>query len=163
MDEKLPVTDEIMESIAFFHGLSDNDMRIIPEYLNLVRFNALEYVFKEGDPYGSAYFLLNGSVQILKHFESQSKQQVLAEITKPQMFGELALVSKGNRSASILTLEPIEAVEISSANFERIITKYPVLAVEIMRRIANVISTRLQISNKTLVHLCAEVETSTSV
>lgn len=160
MSENANLTLEEISSISLFQGLSEYDLYILSEYLKKVEFKACEYVFKEGEPYGSAYFLLQGSVQILKHVENKARQQVLAEIKVPQMFGELALISRGSRSASVLTLEPVVVAEFNCEDFERFIKTQPELAINVTLRIAYIISNRLKISNKNYVRLCSEMETT---
>jgi len=160
MSEIRKISKEEVANIPFFYGLSDYDLSIIAEYLQHVEFKALEYVFKEGEHYGSAFFLIKGAVQILKQMEKNMKPKVLAEIRVPQMFGELALISKGTRSASVLALETLTVAELSCDNFEKLILHHPELGVNIIRRIANVISNRLKISNTNYVNMCNEMESS---
>lgn len=160
MSEDLEISRTLVEELPLFKGFSGYDMELISEYLEIKEFKPYEYVFKEGDPYGSAYFLIEGAVQILKKIEENKQPKVLAEIRVPHMFGELALISMGKRSASVLTLEPLTVAELSSENFEKLITFQPEIAVNIIRRIANVISDRLKVSNENFVHLSLEIDSS---
>ena len=56
-----------------------------------------EYIFREGESAAYAYVIKSGIVEIVKN--SASGVQVLAELTPPTIFGEMALIDGNPRSA----------------------------------------------------------------
>ena len=59
-----------------------------------------EYIFREGESAAYAYVIKSGTVEIVKR--SAQGVQVLAELTAPTIFGEMALIDGNPRSASLL-------------------------------------------------------------
>ena len=56
-----------------------------------------EYIFREGESAAYAYVIKSGTVEITK--DSTAGEQVWAELTAPNIFGEMALIDGNPRSA----------------------------------------------------------------
>jgi serine/threonine protein kinase/Ca2+-binding EF-hand superfamily protein len=71
-------------------------------------------IYREGDRGKSMYFINSGRIEV------SSKDGFKASIETGDFFGEGALLSKsGRRSASIKTLTPVHAIEISKEYFDK--------------------------------------------
>lgn len=136
-----------LAQIPFLNDLPDDQLEILSEVMNKKYFAEKDFVFKEGDCFSSVYFLIKGAVKIFKKVPEQTNHKVLAELRAPQLLGEQALISHGKRSASAYALEPLVVAELTYLDFELLIEKHPRLAVNIVRKIANIISVRLKTLN----------------
>ncbi len=72
-------------------------------------------IFREGDHGATAYIIQNGTVGIYKAVDG--KEKVLATISKGAIFGEMALIDKGQRAASARALEPTTVIVVNEAMF----------------------------------------------
>ena len=136
-----------LAQIPFLNDLPDNQLEILAEVMNKKYFASNDYVFREGDAFSSVYFLIKGSVKILKKVPDLAEQKMLAELRAPQLLGEQALISHGKRSAAAYAMEPLMVAELTYQDFEMLIEKHPRLAVNIIKKIANIISVRLKTLN----------------
>ena len=100
---------------------------------------------------------MDGSVIVLKNTEDGEQEQ-LAQFNAPQVIGEMALISPGKRSASIMTINPVTVTILSCSSFEKIIKRKPVLAINILRKAGNTVCTRLKKTNQTYVKVIHETK-----
>ncbi len=112
-----------------------------------------EYIFREGESAAFAYVIKSGVVEIVKN--SASGVQVLAELTAPTIFGEMALIDGNPRSAGARAKENTEVTEVTATSFKTYLSKNPEAAIRIMKTI----SENLRSSNQ----LVAKYEMSNSL
>ena len=92
-----------------------------------------EYIFREGESAAFAYIIKSGVVEIVKN--SASGVQVLAELTAPTIFGEMALIDGNPRSAGARAKENTEVTEVTATSFKTYLSKNPEAAIRIMKTI----------------------------
>ncbi|MDD3012688.1 MAG: cyclic nucleotide-binding domain-containing protein [Candidatus Gastranaerophilales bacterium] len=143
--------------IPFFNDQSDEDLKILSEMLELYYYDEDKYIFKEGEVQDSLFFIMNGSVRVLKKTED-GNNQTLAQFEAPQVIGEMAFISPGTRSASIMSITAVTAIRFGCSSFEKIIKIRPELAINILRKAGSTVSTRLKKANKTYLKAIHETE-----
>lgn len=82
-------------------------------------------VFKEGDPADAFYLIRSGMVKISK--KSGDKEVILSYLVSGNFFGEAALGSDSNRTATVTTIFPTELVKLSKREFNAFINAHPEL------------------------------------
>ena len=82
---------------------------------DILRFEANQIIFEEGDAADCAYMIRSGSVLIVKR--NPGADVVLVQLKPNQAFGELALIDKTPRSAAAVAAEPTELMVVTAANF----------------------------------------------
>ena len=103
-----------------------------------------EYVFKEGETGGYAYLLEGGSVEIVKL--TPKGLSVLVTLEKGSLFGEMAIIEGGLRSAGARAVNEVRVKEIDSGDFLAYIQGKPQVAMSLLKRL----SFNLRESNKKL-------------
>jgi CRP/FNR family cyclic AMP-dependent transcriptional regulator len=92
-------------------------------------------VFVEGDEGSEMFVVLSGEVVISKQSDSQSIP--LAVLREGEMFGEMALVASGIRSASAIAKgNGTKIVCIDQARFVYLVSQQPAFALSVMRMMA---------------------------
>lgn len=129
--------------IPFFYDVTGEDLDKLASILNHQKFSLDQVIFKEGDEQTGMYFILEGDVQILKK-NNKGKQELLTVLCAPQIFGEMALIDRGRRSASVIAQTDILTAELTREDFEKFMREEPNLAVHIIRKIAHTLSLRLR-------------------
>ncbi len=79
-------------------------------------FPAGELIFKEGSRGRTAYIIQEGRVEIVKSLEDNT-ENVLGEIGKGGIFGEMALIDDRPRMASARAAEPTTVIVITEQMF----------------------------------------------
>ena len=111
---------------------------------NIIQIKAGEHLFKEGDESDSIFILKSGELLVYK--EKGDKIIELAEINQQQMIGEMALIDRSLRSASIKATRDSEVFELKLGKVDQYISEQPYW----MKMLIQTLSERLRESNKKL-------------
>jgi CRP-like cAMP-binding protein/thioredoxin reductase/Fe-S-cluster-containing hydrogenase component 2 len=82
-------------------------------------------IFREGDPSEAFYLIRNGMVKISK--TSGDKEVVLSYLVAGNFFGESALFSDLDRTATVTTIFPSDLIKLSKRDFDRFLAGHPEL------------------------------------
>lgn len=80
-----------------------------------------QYVFEQGDLGDRVYILMKGRAHVMIRKDGQSEPEKVAEILPGQYFGELALLHRRPRSATILCVEPTDVMGIEKGEFTALV------------------------------------------
>ncbi len=116
-----------------------------------------DYIFKEGETGGYAYLLEEGSVEIVKL--TPKGLSVLVTLQKGSLFGEMAIIEGGLRSAGAKAGTSVSVKEIDSSDFLAYIQGKPQVALNLLKRM----SFNLRETNKKLTDAMRENEANKSV
>lgn len=134
--------DMLLEA-PLFSQLNTGQLEMLCGYMGMVRKAAGEWVFKEGDRGNYVYFVVDGVVEVVKQ-NHQGKPVVIASLPKGRSFGEMALLDRFNRSASVRAVRDVTLLTLSDASFERMIDSQPKIAVFMLRNLAQLLSFNLR-------------------
>lgn len=100
------------------------------------KYEAGQAVFVEGEPGSEMFVVLSGQVQISK--QGSGEAGVIATLEAGEMFGEMALVAGGKRSASAFAKgDNAQVVCIDQARFVYLVSQQPAFALSVMRMMAH--------------------------
>jgi CRP/FNR family cyclic AMP-dependent transcriptional regulator len=102
-----------------------------------------EIIINEGESSDSAYLIHSGKVKIFLSDE-QGREIVLREMSAGEYFGEMSLLDKRERSATVMATEPADLTTITQDNFRKCMRSNP----EILERIILGLVTNLREANK---------------
>ncbi len=154
---------ELIEKLSKLEIFSDLDIND-PEHVRLLKrvceiltptpFNAGDVIIKEGDIGNSLYILYEGTVQV-RRMTPNNEQFAVANLTAEQnvFFGEVALVDKDTRSASVYAITKCNTLKLDGDKFKTLCDEEPVLGYNVMYRISRRIASALRRSNKDLMVL----------
>jgi signal transduction histidine kinase len=113
-----------------FEGLSDDELKQLMDNAKPVSLRAGEYLMKQGDAGDSAYVVLQGEFEVRK----QSGQSVIKiDVRNPgDVLGEMALLSRSPRSASVIAITDCETLCISQENFEKLLSTSSTAALAVL-------------------------------
>src|SRR5215210_3050118 len=111
--------DELRQ-IPLFADLSEEDLNQLYKMAETVSVPAGQLVLREGDSGDSLYIVLDGELEVTRQ---QGGQEVLLSSYKPgQFFGEMALLQRAPRSASVRTLRESSLLVIGQAAFQTLLS-----------------------------------------
>jgi CRP-like cAMP-binding protein len=94
-------------------------------------FDAGEKIFLEDDAADTMYMVRSGRVDVITY------GTVLENVRPGGIFGEMALIDNGRRSAAAMAAEPTEVVAIDRRAFLAVIRNDPQFALRVMSLLAN--------------------------
>ena len=113
-----------------------------------------DFIFEEGETGGYAYVIDSGSVEIVKL--TPDGLTVLATLEKATLFGEMAIIEGGLRSAGARAKSEVTVTEIDSENFLLYLSQKPKIALNLLKKL----SSNLRESNRKLTDLMRDKASS---
>lgn len=134
---------EFIKNLPIFHNLPSHIIHRLALGVEPMHFKPFEYIFHKNDTGSDIYFITNGEVEVIDHFNNDIKfDNVLARLKAGDYFGEMTFLSFLNkennykRSASIRSVTSVELIVVRSEKLESLCEKYPFI-IEDMRTTAN--------------------------
>ncbi|MBW2661355.1 MAG: cyclic nucleotide-binding domain-containing protein, partial [Deltaproteobacteria bacterium] len=109
-----------------------------------------ELALVQGEKGSSMYLLLEGTAEVVTKDKKTGRDIVLTKLNPGDVFGEIALVEPGLRSADVRVLEPINYLEIDWNSLKRIQRIYPRIAGRLFLNLSRILGERLVHTNKLL-------------
>lgn len=134
--------DKLIERVDLFHGLTREELVKIFSKGITMRVTKGETIFHKGTVGSQMYVVLGGSVGVF------DGNQQLAALHTGDMFGEMALVNREPRSATVIAVEESKLFVLSENTFQQLLTKR--VAIQILMNIVNTLSKRLKNTNAKL-------------
>jgi CRP-like cAMP-binding protein len=112
---------------------------------------AAQVVFRQGDPGSALYLVTRGRAGIhLKHDDGAIR---LMTFGPGAVFGELAILDGGPRSATVTAEEGLAGFELSAASFVVLREREPDVAIQLLAALGRELSVRLRYANLTIQQL----------
>jgi CRP/FNR family transcriptional regulator, cyclic AMP receptor protein len=121
-----------LEQSKLFHSLNEAEMRLLRKVAVEKTVAAEEVIFKEGDPGDGLYVVKEGLVVIYAVI-GQGQKQPFAKIGPGDFFGEMAVLDKEPRSATVMAEQPSTLFFISRDDLHQMLEASPRLAVALVR------------------------------
>jgi CRP-like cAMP-binding protein len=103
-----------------FGGIRTEVLQFLLDLCPTVSVATNDFFFRESDKGDSMFVLEVGKVAILK--SSHGEDYLLRTLSEGDYFGEMALIDRCPRSASVRAVEDCVAIDISAANLYRVYT-----------------------------------------
>ena len=129
-------TAALLARAPLFAGLTPAEIQRIAEVAVPRSYEEGQVVFREGDSGDTCFVLRTGTVRITKT-HSDGRVISLAQLSPPQMFGELALFDGETRSASVEATEPTTAIALLAGDMRRILSEHPGIAAKMCAELAD--------------------------
>jgi len=122
---------EFLKRVPLFSELNDDEIGSI---YKLITFNDVAkktVVLHEGEDGNSLFIIISGSVKI-SYYAPDGREVVLSLLEEGAFFGEMSLLDKQPRSATVSTLDDTRLAQIRRADFERLLLKQPKVALKLL-------------------------------
>jgi CRP/FNR family cyclic AMP-dependent transcriptional regulator len=110
---------EKLAQLNRLEALSDDDLKTVIEAGQHVHLPANWSLIWEKTPADKAYLIVDGEVSVRKGGEE------LARLGPGDVIGEMAIVNHKLRSASVVSLTPLEVVHFTKDSLERLLDEVP--------------------------------------
>jgi CRP-like cAMP-binding protein len=140
---------EILAESPLFDNLLPNELSMLADLFSVREFTAGDDVFLEGDVGDSMYVIADGSVDILRK-NPRGQLQSIAVLSAPQFFGEMSLIDKEYRSATVRANSDARLLQLSNENLHIFAKNFRNGFTWVVVNIARVLSSRLREVNRRL-------------
>ncbi|MBR1123503.1 SLC26A/SulP transporter family protein [Bradyrhizobium lablabi] len=120
-------------------------------WLEPVSWSAGDVIFRSGDPGSALYLVTRGRASI--HIRHDGGDIRLITFAAGAVFGELALLDRGPRSATVTADEDMQGFGLSEAAFAVLCREQPDIAIKLLQALGRELSVRIRYANLTIQQL----------
>jgi CRP/FNR family cyclic AMP-dependent transcriptional regulator len=115
------VTDklEILRTVPLFADLDDRALQAVAIFAHDASFKADEVMMLEGEPGDAFYVIVEGTVRV------EHGDRTVRSMTAGGFLGEIALIDRRPRTATVTCVTDVKALEIHGHEFERLLDTLP--------------------------------------
>jgi len=124
-------TIALLATVPTFEALGPEELAHVAEVAVPRRYEPGEVVFREGDESDTCYVVKTGHARAIRE-HADGRTITLANFGSGDIFGELALFENEVRSATVETLDGVEAVALLGADMRRLMRDHPEIAVGVV-------------------------------
>jgi len=140
-----------LDRVPLLRDFTADQVERLRSWLEPVAWPAGHVVFRHGDPGSSLYLVTRGRASV--HLRRDDGGIRLVTFAAGAVFGELALLDRGPRSATITADEDLTGFGLSEASFTELCHEQPDIAIKLLSALGRELSVRLRYANMTIQQL----------
>jgi NTE family protein len=132
---RLPVVRDVLRNARLLTSLDDWVLDRLSSGLQRVQVAAGEWLFRQGDDGDSLAIVVSGRLEVVA--EGDEEPSVLRAVGPGDALGELALLTRSARSASVRAVRDSELLKLPREVFDRMLAEEPKFAIGLARALAS--------------------------
>lgn len=136
---------QLLARVPVFETLARDDLARVAAVAVPRRFAANQTIFREGDASDTCYVVRSGHARAVRE-HADGRTITLAHFGPGDIFGELAMFDSERRSATLESLDELEAVAITGDDMRRLLREHP----DISMKLVMALGRRLRDANERL-------------
>lgn len=145
-------TRNFLVSLPIFDSFNVDELTLLAKHMSFVHLQRGEYLFVEGDKGSFMGFVVQGLLDVVKKTES-GQNVVIARLTKGNSIGEMALIDKSPRSATVIAKQPTTMVTLTEKGFDKLTEKSPLLGIKVIQKVSRLLSLYMRRTSSRLADL----------
>jgi len=145
-------TRSFLINLPIFTSFNVDELLILSKHMSYLHLDQGEYLFIEGDQGTFLGFVVSGILEVQKKADS-GENIPLARLTKGSSIGEMALIDKSPRSATVVARKPTTMVTLTDKGFDILAEKYPPLGIKVIKQVARLLSLNMRRTSSKLADL----------
>jgi CRP/FNR family transcriptional regulator len=122
---------ELLTRVPVFETLGGDDLQRVALVAVPRSFPSQHIIFREGDQSDTCYVVSSGHARAVRE-HPDGRTIALAHFGPGDIVGELAMFDDERRSATVETLDAVEAIAISGADMRRLLREHPDIAAKLV-------------------------------
>jgi CRP/FNR family transcriptional regulator, cyclic AMP receptor protein len=121
---------ELLKGVPLFARCSKKELADIAQIADEIDLSEGKQLTKEGGRGREFFVLVEGSADVRR------KQRKIGTLGPGDFLGEIALVTKVPRTATVTTTSPVRALVVSEQNFRRLLERSPQVQIKVLEALA---------------------------
>lgn len=132
-----------VNNIQIFESLNSNEVSTMVKHMYFGKFEPGETVFCEGAVGKYVCFVVFGSLDVLKR-NRVGEEVSIAVLHKGGSIGEMAIIDKSPRSATVKARTKATLLFIGRNEFDEILRRFPAIGIKILKGLSRLLSQNLR-------------------
>ena len=141
-----------LERLDIVRDMAAADLEALRDALVRREYAAGHCVFSQGEDGNALYVIARGAASAWLR-DPESGERRLITFSQGTFFGEMALLDRERRSATVIADEPLVCYVLDRASFERLVASHPGVGIAILSNLGRELSQRMRRTNRTLAEL----------
>jgi CRP-like cAMP-binding protein len=133
---------DLLSRVSLFEGFPLEQLRMLAFGSKRQFFRGGEELYHQGDPSDGGYVVVSGQIDMV--MQKKSREMILASYLRSSLIGEMALITRNSRVATAIARNNVEVLHIPRELFNRMLSEYPELAVDLHRKISRSVGFMLE-------------------
>ena len=134
---------DMLSNIPIFDSISGRELYLIVSYMQVKHVAKDEVVFLEGEIGDYICFIVSGELDVYKN-SIEDKQVLICTLHKGRAIGEMNVLDKFPRSATVIARKASRLLILSNDRFEQILEEHPRAGISFFKGIARTLSLSLR-------------------
>lgn len=122
---------EQLKTVPLFSGCSARELTSLAQFLREVNFPAGREIVQEGRTGTGLHVIIEGQTKVVVGNRTRRR------LGPGAFFGEISLLDRGPRTATVVAETPVRTVSLSSWNFRAALKEHPSMAVKMLEELAS--------------------------
>ena len=131
------------DHVTLLRGLGKEQLKTLLSSGTVLRCRAGDTLLREGEAGHEMFLILEGMARFSQRKDHDGESQI-GLAGKGEVFGEIALVSKSKRSASVQAVTDLQVLVISQDFLQRAMKSLPEIALKLLHNLSHVLAQKLQ-------------------
>ena len=127
----MPCEATMLAEVELFEHLNDEDRASLAEAIDIRELGAGDTLFKAGEPGEALYVVRSGEIELFIK-DTAGQRIALALVGPGEMFGELALLDQGPRTATAIAMSATELLELDRDDLLLLFQRSPAAALRLL-------------------------------
>jgi CRP-like cAMP-binding protein len=134
----LDINQEVegLRKIPMFSKVETSKLKLLAFTSERIAYGDGELMFRQNDPADSVYLIIEGQAQVLVEIDAGEGEEAIIR-GENELIGEMAVISKKNRTASVRAHGPLTVLRIEDDIFIQLLTCNPDVALDVMRQLSD--------------------------
>lgn len=124
-----------LSQVPMFSKVEKSKLKLLSFTSQSLEYQHGELLFQEGESADSIYLILEGEVEVLVKVENGAEDVIIRG--ENSLIGEMAVISKQGRSASVRAKGKVIALCIEAEVFLQLLTGNPEVALDVMKQLSD--------------------------
>lgn len=136
-------TRDYLLLLPLFDSFKGDEIDILARYMNYSMVHRGEYLFTEGDKGDHMCFVVSGLLEVLKK-STQGDYRVIARLGKGHTIGEMSIIDKAPRSASVIARQGSIIIILTYKAVDLLSKRHPLIMVNLLKKIMRLLSLNMR-------------------
>jgi CRP-like cAMP-binding protein len=132
----IPNIVKALKTVPLLKGLTDKQLERLAQRVAGRQFKAGEVIVEQGTGGEGFFIVAEGKAEAI-HERSDGEKTVVNVFKPTDYFGELALLSEGMRTATVIAVEDCECLVLTRWDFRGVLMSEPEMSVSILEEMAD--------------------------